>query len=102
MVTEGIKKVRVLHNFEVGPSSLKYVSETLGLWSSEVFAALCSLTRGQSDPHLSAGRGLGEAAPVLLVDGRRGTTGEKLQENGRSWEHGVTGQGYISGNFGWT
>lgn len=59
---------------EVAPSSLKYVSETAGLWSPEVFAVQLP-HRGQSDPHLCTqgggrGRCLGEAAPVLLVDGR--------------------------------
>ncbi len=117
MVTQGIIKVRPKHYFfsasvlqlRGGPVIAEICIRNSG---AAVSASICfpALSQGQSDQHLStgrrrAGRGLRDPAAIPLDDRSVWTTGEKLQENGRSWAHGVTGRGYVSasrGNFVWT
>lgn len=95
MVTEGIIKV--------GPKHYGFPPSVLQLRCGLVIAEICIRNSGavvfrnicnafqlthrarltNTSPQ-SGGRGLVEKASILLVDGLCGTTGEKLQENGRS------------------
>lgn len=90
--------LRVFNSLEVASSLLKYVSETGG---AVVYRNICNafqLTHRCLTQHLSTGpgRGLDEDASILLVYGRSGGTGEKLQEkDGRTGGSGARCNGTV-------